>query len=280
MAGIPFIFLTAKTEKTDLRKGMELGADDYITKPFEGIELLNAIETRIIKAESIKKKIFSDVATLNQFIENTEQSAHLKLTSGEREINEYKKKHVLYSEGQHPKLVYFIVEGKVKTFRINKDGKEFITNIYGIGDFFGYTFVMENLNYQENATILEDARLMLIPRTDFLNLLSHNLDTAKQFIKIISRDILEKEEYLLHTVYNSIRKRVAFGIIQLLEKLRRTSEKETVINISRENMANSIGIATESLIRTLSEFKDEKLIDLQPGKVIIINENNLRNLQY
>ena len=90
--GIPFIFLTAKSEKTDLRKGMEMGADDYITKPFDGIELLNAIEIRLRKTESIKQHAQKIVKTLNTFINNVKQTSNISLASDEREVYDYKKK--------------------------------------------------------------------------------------------------------------------------------------------------------------------------------------------
>jgi CRP-like cAMP-binding protein len=119
---------------------------------------------------------------------------------------------------------------------------------------------------------------MLIPREDFLQLVSNDIEIARAFIKIITQNIVEKEESLLNLAYNSLRKKVAYGLIQLLEKYKMAENNKPVLNLSRENMAHSIGIATESLIRTLGDFKDEKLIDIQTGKVIILDEKKLRNL--
>src|SRR5690348_2654081 len=183
--GIPFIFLTAKSEKTDLRKGMEMGADDYLTKPFDGIELLNAIEVRLKKAESIKQSVAKNNDDINAFISNAKQTSNIKLTSDERELYDYKKKEIVYAEGQRPKAVYFIKSGKVKIYKTNEDGKELITAIYSTGDFFGYTYILEEINYKENAQVLEDAELMLIPKEDFITLISGDAQVAKQFIKMI-----------------------------------------------------------------------------------------------
>ncbi|MBG9378129.1 response regulator [Panacibacter sp. DH6] len=277
-AAIPFIFLTAKSEKADLRKGMEMGADDYITKPFDGIELLNAIEARLKKANLLQEK-YEGPKAMHDFLADVEKSGKVQLVSDEREVNNYSKKHILYKEGQRPRAVYHILSGKVKTARCNEDGKELITGIYSNGDFFGYTPVLENSTYKEEAQILEDAQLMLIPREDFLQLVSNDIHIAQTFIKIITRNIAEKEESLLNLAYNSLRKKVAFGLIQLYDKYRRENE-HPVLNISRENMAQSVGIATESLIRTLGDFKDERLIDIQSGKVIVLDEKKLRNLPY
>jgi len=277
--GIPFIFLTAKSEKSDWRRGMEMGADDYLTKPFDSIELLNAIETRLKKAESIKLSAAKNNDDINAFINNVKQFGNIKLTSDERELYDYKKKTMVYSEGQRPKAVYYVKSGKLKIYKSNEDGKELITAICSIGDFFGYTYILEEINYRENAQVLEDATLMLIPKEDFTALVSGDAQVARQFIKMITHNVLENEEGLLSLAYNSLRKKVARQLIHVFEKFKKENLSNT-LNISRENLAQTAGIATESLIRTLSDFKNEKLIDLQGSTITILNENKLRNLPY
>ncbi|TDH27030.1 response regulator [Segetibacter sp. 3557_3] len=278
-AAIPFIFLTAKSEKADFRKGMEMGADDYITKPFDGIELLNAIEVRLKKNDRIREQL-SGTEELNQFITDVRLSAKVELLSDEREVITYQKKQALYKPGQRPRAVFYVIKGKVKAWRTNDEGKEFITNIYGAGDFFGYAPILEDSNYTDEAEVLEASELMLIPKEDFIRFISQDVHTATTFIKILSKSVAEKEERLFNLAYNSLRKKVAYGLVQLLEKYRQQDPKATVLNLSRENMAQTIGIATESLIRTLADFKDEKLIDIQPGKIGILDEKKLRNLPF
>jgi DNA-binding response OmpR family regulator len=278
-ASIPFIFLTAKSEKADFRRGMEMGADDYITKPFDGIELLNAIEVRLKKTDLLKQQ-YSGPEALNEFLTNAQQSGKVQLTSEERDVYTYNKKHILYKEGQRPRVVYHVISGKVKVSKTNQDGKEFIINIFGPGDYFGYTSVLEDVSYKEEAEVLEETILMLIPREDFIQLVSNDIQIAQSFIKIITQNIVEKEESLLNLAYSSLRKKVAFGLIQLYDKYKLHQATVPVLNLSRENMAQAIGIATESLIRTLGDFKDEKLIEIQTGKVIIKDEKKLRNLPY
>ena len=277
---IPFIFLTAKSEKMDFRKGMEMGADDYLTKPFDGIELLNAVESRINKTARIRKNFEINAGSINEFIRNAQKDTGLKMISEEREICEFKKKHLLYSSGQRPKSVFFVVSGKVKTYKINDDGKELITTIYCPNDFFGYTAILDETAYNDNAQILEDAELMLIPSEDFMALISADIQVSRQFIKMIAHNIESNEENLLNLAYNSLRKKVAYGIIQLFDKYRKQDPETSSIQMSRENMAYATGIAAESLIRTLGDFKAEKLIEIDGSKVIIINENKLRNLPY
>jgi DNA-binding response OmpR family regulator len=278
--GIPFIFLTAKSEKSDFRKGMEMGADDYLTKPCDGIELLTAIETRLKKNESLKTHSNKSKEEINDFIDTAKQTGNVPLVSDEREIADFKKKHILYSEGQRPRNVYHIVSGKIKTYKTSDDGKEFITHIYSTGDFFGYNAVLEERNHLENAEAQEDASVMLIPREEFMSLFTNDAQVSKQFIRLITRNVEEHEERLTIMAYNSLRKKVAYSLVQLLEKYRKENNNNEIAELSRETLAQIVGIATESLIRTLADFKSEKLIALEPGKMIILDENKLRNLPY
>ena len=277
---IPFIFLTAKSERSDFRKGMEMGADDYLTKPFDGMELLSAIEVRLKKWEEAAQQIAPDLAGINAFINEAGKSGLVRLTSNEREVSDYKKKHILYSEGHRPKAVYYIIKGKVKIYKINPDGKELIINIFSQGEFLGYTSILEDINYRENAEILEDASLMLIPATDFLQLVTSDSKVAQEFIRLISRNMLDKEDDLLNLAYNSLRKKVAYGLVQLIGTFKETGEGPAILNLSRKDMAQAIGVATESFIRTIADFKEEKLVDIRDGKIVILNENKLRELPY
>jgi DNA-binding response OmpR family regulator len=277
---IPFIYLTAKSEKEDFRKGMELGADDYIVKPFDSTELLKAVEMRLKKTESLKEHLRTSVNTISEFIDVAKQSENITLISDEREIYDFKKKHVIYSEGEKPKFLYHVISGKVKIYKTNNEGKELITAICGQGDFFGYIQLLEQFTYTENAETLENVQLMLIPKEDFITLITNDAQVSKQFIKIITKNIMEKEEGLVNLAYNSLRRKVAFGLIQVLDKYKRDENQKEIIELSRENLAKALGVATESLIRTLADFKSEKLIDIQPHKIIILNEKKLRELPY
>jgi CRP/FNR family cyclic AMP-dependent transcriptional regulator len=276
-SSIPFIFLTAKTEKTELRKGMEMGADDFMTKPFDDVELLKVIEIRLKKAETLKTHISQDITDLNNFIQSVASSADIMLTSNEREISTYKKKQLVYSEGKKPLAVYHVINGKIKAFKVNEFGKELITGIYTDGDFIGYTTVLEETTYSDTAEVLEDAELMIIPATDFLQLINNDHQVSKQFIKLLTKNVLENEEKLLSIAYQTLRKKVAIGVIEVLDKFKTEPCLKPELIISRQDLSHIVGVATESLVRTLSDFKAEKLIELKEGKIIILEENKLRN---
>jgi DNA-binding response OmpR family regulator len=276
---IPFIFLTAKTERSDFRKGMEMGADDYITKPFEDIELLNAVETRLKKLAILDQKYSPTTAGLQQFLKDIRNTGLIEKLSEQYEVETYEKKQVIYSEGKRPRFLYFLMKGKVKAFKSNEEGKEYISNLYSDGDFIGYTALIEDKNYDDNATVLEQSDVMLIPKDDFLQMVYTDISIASKLIHIITQNVKEKEERLLNLAYSSLRKRVAKALVEIVSKFHH-QEQGKPIEISREDIAQYVGTATESLIRTLSDFKAEKNIDIKNGKIIVTNIDKLKNLLY
>ncbi|MET0392912.1 MAG: response regulator [Chitinophagaceae bacterium] len=276
---IPFIFLTAKTERTDFRKGMEMGADDYVTKPFDEIELLNAIEIRLKKAEVLQQKYALSPQGISQFLKDARDAGMIDRLSEQYNIESYRKKQTLYEEGRRPRFLYYLVRGKVKGFRTHEDGKDYITDIFSEGDFIGYPALIEDKNYDDTTVVLEDAEIIQIPKDDFLQMIYGDINVAAKFIRIITQNVKEKEERLLSLAYSSLRKRVARALADLHGKYN-TGAGNNPIEISREDIAHYVGTATESLIRTLSDFKSEKLIDIKEGKIRVADAEKLRNLLY
>lgn len=275
---IPFIFLTAKTERVDMRKGMELGADDYITKPFDGTELLNAVDSRLKKYEILKHDLSEGLAGLHNLMDVSLNKNVLESFTEGRNINTFKKKQIIYSEGNHPNRLYYVVKGKVKTYRTNDDGKELITELYIAGDFLGYVALLEQSVYKDTAEALEETQLAVIPKEDFEELLNKNSQVTQKFIRLLAKNVSSREDHLLNLAYNSLRKKVAEALLLLQDKYQNGTEKEFTIDLSRENLATIAGTATESLIRTLSDFRQERLIDIKGGNIKIINKKKLANL--
>jgi CheY-like chemotaxis protein/CRP-like cAMP-binding protein len=279
MQSTPFIFLTAKTERTDLRKGMEMGADDYITKPFDDIELLNAIEIRLKKAQVLEQKYSMSQPGISQFLKDVKDTGLMSQLAEQYSIESYSKKQTLYQERKRPRFLYYLVKGKVKAVRMHEDGKEYITDIFSDGDFVGYQALIEDKNYDDSVVILEESDIMQIPKEDFLQMIYGDINVAAKFIRIITQNVKEKEERLLNLAYSSLRKRVAKALVDIHGKYNADGGSKP-LEISREDIAHYIGTATESLIRTLSDFKAEKLIVIKDGKISIANIDKLKNLLY
>jgi len=273
---IPFIFLTSKTERCDFRKGMELGADDYISKPFSGTELLNAVDSRLKKLDLLKQELSPGLEGLQHLLKVSKNV--LQSLTEDRNINKYKNKQTVYSEGNHPNSLYYVLKGKVKAYRSNEVGKELATDLFSPGDFIGYVALLEGTVYKDTTAALEETELAVIPKEDFEELVNNNKEVAQKFIRLLAKNISTKESQLLGLTYNSLRKKVAEALILLQKKYQQPKEEEFVIDISRESLATIAGTATESLIRTLSDFRSEKLIDMKDGSISIINQEKLEHL--
>ncbi len=277
-ATIPFVFLTAKAERADMRKAMEMGADDYLTKPFDDIELLNAVETRLKKRKQIRAD--DDHSKNNPYLSEEEQQLLLKeLVSGAR-TKTYRKKQLIYQEGDSPLYVYYIRKGKVRRFLSYLDGRELSTDIHIEESFFGYGAVLLQQQYTDNAESLEDAELALIDRDVFFELLYRKPAIATKFITWLSGNIRGKEAQLLAFAYDSVRKRVANALIRVAERtLANLDSDECLIRISRDDLASLAGTANETISRMLADFKDERLIAKEGNAIRILSIHKLRNIK-
>jgi len=273
---VPFIFLTAKTERSDLRKGMEMGADDYIMKPFNDVELLSAIESRLHKINLHRQKAISQ-NSYQAFLKEVEGDIDLNTFSNAQPAH-FKKKQQIYTENKRPYFLYYLNKGKIRTYKVNDSGKELTIGLYATGDFFGYHALLKNGMYNESAETLEECEISMVPREDFERLINNHKKVAQQFIRLLANHIAEREEQLINLAYNSLRKRVADAIVTLLKKYKQENDLNFSIHISREDIAHIAGTTTESLIRTLSDFKQEKLIETEAGTVKILNEEKLHSM--
>ncbi|GBF20222.1 MULTISPECIES: response regulator [Arenibacter] len=273
---IPFIFLSAKTEHKEIRKGMDLGADDYLTKPFEEEDLINAIESRLAKVELLGRLAKEgslgqanpedQIRTLNElknfFDDNGEPTSFLQGST-------------IYQEGTYSHKIYLILKGVVKCHTMDEDGKELITSLYRADDFLGFTSFIENIPYQESATAIEDVELAGISKENLKQVLEKNHNISLELMELLTGNIKDIKQQLLQMAYSSVRKKTAQTLLQFAEIMNKKTEDP--IKISRNDLASVAGIATESLIRTLSGFKKEGLIDIE-GRNIRIKE--LKALQY
>lgn len=276
-SNIPFVFLTAKSEKEDFRRGMNLGADDYITKPFYKDELLQVIETRLKKSEKLQNAFDGTMQGLTRFIDEVKGYEALKELSEDRKVKSFKAKTPIFFEGDFPRYLYFVKSGKLKLTKTNEYGKELIINILSEGQFLGYTALITGENYTYGAVVMQNqTELSLIPKEDFLKLLFANKDVSAQLIKMLANNVVNKEQQLLDLAYSSVRKRVANAIVYLHEQQQKENNQ---ISILRDDLARIVGTAKESVIRMLTEFKEDGFICIHSGGIIEVeNIQKLRKL--
>lgn len=273
-ASIPFIFLTAKAEKSDFRKGMNLGADDYITKPFEEMELLGAVERRLERFEKI-----SSEENLSEFISKANNYPGLESLEADLRVRDYGKRDIIYRQGDYANFAYKVLSGKVKIYQLNEDGKELIQHIAKEGEFFGEKALISDSDYSQFAQAMEDVRLQVIPRQVFNDLLHQNREVSGQFIKMLAQSLIEKEQTLVDMAYDTVRKRTANALIKLHETYGNDGE-QSEFQISRADLASLVGTATESVIRILSEFKKDGILEIKGGTIKVLNVGELKAMPY
>ncbi|HSM62907.1 MAG TPA: response regulator [Gillisia sp.] len=269
---IPFIFLSAKTEHKDIRHGMDLGADDYITKPFENEELISSINSRLAKAKLLKKTNVSleqgkykDLNDLKNYFDD------------HGELSSYSKGDTIYQEGDRANKIFLILKGLVKTHKMDQNGKELITAIQKPDDFLGLTSFIDNNIYEESATVVEDVELAEIYKNTLKDLLAESSNLSLELMNVLTESLKITKDQLLQMAYSSVRRKTARTILQFAEVLDRGPLGE--IKISRNDLASVAGIAPESLIRTLSLFKKKGFVEIEGRNIKILKLNELQDLE-
>lgn len=240
------------------------------------MELLNVIETRLQKAEAVKqsndhkssfsKNILNNHKALSDYFETKKSSNYLK-------------KEILFKEGDGTNYLYYVSSGKVRTFKLNDQTKEFTTGLYSEGDFLGYLSILQDVDQPDTAVVLENSEIVKIPKDDFKHLVSTNSDVAQEFLNMLTSNVLEKEKEMLGLAYNSVRKRVSDALLLLYTKFNTQEDELFTIAISRDNLASIVDTTTESVIRVLSDFKSEGLISISGSKITIVELKKLIHMK-
>ncbi|MDP3555976.1 MAG: response regulator [Bacteroidota bacterium] len=277
IATTPLVFLTAKSEKEDFRFAMDLGADDYLTKPFSGSDLLKVVAARL-KKNKLLKNSNETLKGLDAIIDEAKTNETINNITNNRTINKFKNKEIVFKEGDLPSYLYFVITGKIKIIKTNDSGKDYITELKKEGEAFGYTTLLNETKYTESAIAIEDTEIAIIPKKDFYQLLYSNSEVSLKFIKFISNNLLEAEERLIKLAYDSGRKKTAEAILFLFKKYEPTTE-DGFINIQRENLSALAGISPETISRNLTDFKEEGLIEGGNRSLKIVDLKKLETIK-
>lgn len=277
---IPFVFLIEeKTTYADLRKGMELGADDFLSKPFEESELLRVIESRLKRVAAFKKNQESIFDPENPELHEKKSQNIKNITQflQQKKVYSYKKGETIYCKGNLSNHVFLIKKGEVKTYKINSQGKEFITGFFTKNQYFGYSSFIKGLAHFENSKAVTTTHLYKITKNEILKITSDNPSIIYEYLDLIVSNLIDVKEQLMLLAYGNVRKKTAVTLLKLV-KTNFVNSKDK-ITISRSNLAKLIGIAKETLTRTLHDFKEEKLIEVYPKSIQLINKKKLLKIQ-
>ncbi|THH40302.1 response regulator [Neolewinella litorea] len=270
-AAIPFVFITARTEAEDVRHGMNLGADDYITKPFYKDELLRVIQTRLRKA-ALRGKDAVAPAQLAGAERGMARLEEAFAASGRRTTIEAGA--VVVREGEHPRFLYRIDKGRIHLRRTHEYGRDYILAELGPGDIFGVSCVLERTPYHYTArAAAEPAGCQLLPTDQLMALLNTERSVASAIIHLLAGRVMQNQEQLVHQAYDSVRRRTALVLCDLHDR-----PNQETISLSREELAQMVGSTKESVTRALSDFKQDSLVETDGRLIRILKPEVLRNL--
>lgn len=275
---IPFIFLSAKTEHKEIRRGMDMGADDYLTKPFDEEELLSAVESRLAKATILAMRKNKNENPAEDDEENPQNLNQLKnFFCDEGEVASYKKGEIIFRKGDHSNSMFLILKGVVKTHTMDANAKELITGLYKADDFLGFTSFEDNIPYNETATTVENTEVVGVSKKHVKDILKKSQDVSLELLNLLTDNLSEIKQQLLKMAYSSVRKKTAATILLFVDVMNKNPG--VPLRISRNDLATTAGIATESLIRTLSDFKKNGLIEIEGRDIHIIDLKGLRAIE-
>jgi len=182
---------------------------------------------------------------------------------------------VIYSEGSRINGCYSVQSGIVKLLKTGFDGKEQIIRFVTVGDFMGYRSVLSNELACTTAKVIKDATLCYIPGEMLISLINNNSAFAMHLLQLTCTELRESNNYITDIAQKTVRERLAEVLVLLEEKFKLDSESFLQVSLTREELANLVGTATESVIRLLSEFKQDKLIELHGRKIRFLNLKGL-----
>ena len=185
----------------------------------------------------------------------------------------YNKGDVLFSEGGTPRGVFFLHSGLIKIVKYGIEGKEQIIEIAKAGDLVGFRAMLSDKTYNVDAKMLEDASIGYIQKSDFLKAINNNEKLRNTVIRVLSKELQDRADLLTTMAQKTVRQRTALALI-LLDDI----YKGAPINLSRDDLANFVGTATETVIRLLREFKKDGILDIHGRKITILNIERLIEL--
>ncbi len=190
----------------------------------------------------------------------------------------FKKGTILYKEGSRISGFYCINKGLIKVYKTGPDGKEQIIRFAKPGDIIAYRSVLSNEPACTTAKVLEDCRVCFLPSDILPQLISSNSVFALELVKLICQELGEANSYITDIAQKTVRERLAEVLLKLVNDFGLTENKTLRISLTREELANIVGTATESVIRLLSEFKSDGLIELSGRKIIILDIKGLEKI--
>lgn len=188
-----------------------------------------------------------------------------------------KKGQTLFIEGSRPNGIFYLKKGKIKKYKTSREGKEQIIYICGIGELLGYPALLSEEPYSDSAAAIEDSVVGVISKNDFLLLLEKSKILSKKLLVNLSHEFGVLVNGIASFSHKNVRERLSLSLLILKDKYKTAKEDDSAveINLTREDLANMVGIAVETLVRLLHDFKEEGIIETQGRKIRILDVKKL-----
>lgn len=190
----------------------------------------------------------------------------------------FKKGQIIMSEGTRPSGIFCIHHGKVKLYRMGTEGKEQIIRFAKDGDLLGYRALLSSEQLSASIQALEDTTACFIPKNSLFSFAETNPKFSLNLLKMACHELGEANKMITDLAQKSVRERLAEVLLMLRSIFGEDEEGNIDISLTREEMANMVGTATESVIRLLSEFKDDHLIEIKGRKIHVVDKVKLARI--
>jgi CRP-like cAMP-binding protein len=201
----------------------------------------------------------------------------VKLLTAHKLEQVYKKGAIIFREGAYPSGIFYITSGKVKKYKLDKDGREQIIYVANTGELLGYHAILSEDRFPDSAAALEESMIAFIPKEDFLETLQQSEVLSRRLLKNLSHEFAVLANSITMFAQKSVRERLALQLIIIREKYKVNFESgmPVEINMSREDLASLVGTARENVVRILSEFKEAHIVETKGRKIIVLDVNKL-----
>ena len=276
---IPLIFLTARAEREDLRRGMNLGAADYITKPFFQDELLNVVAQRVLpegQRSEATPGANNGLAANSQPGANDKVDAALEALAATGRQREYRDRAPIYFRSDPARVVGRVLEGRIRLYRDTEFDKVLTVDVVGPGGWYGVDDLLAGGTHALSAAAHPRATVAVVEAADALDAFRRHPELLWWVSGQLAQDLALRAEQLVQVAYFSVRKRVA-------EYLLRASGGQVAggahIDLRREDIAEAVGSTPESVTRVLTEFRREGLVALpNPGDIVVEDADGLADV--
>lgn len=189
----------------------------------------------------------------------------------------FKKGEIVFREGFYPSGIFYIIDGKVKKYKVDKDGREQIIYVANSGELVGYHAILAEDRYPDSASTLEHSAITFIPKEDFLMVLQQSSVLNNRLLKTLSHEFSVLANSVTLFAQKSVRERLALQLIVMREKYKVNFEPgmPIEINLSRDDLASLVGTARENVVRVLTEFKEGQILETKGRKIIVLDIRKL-----